>query len=96
MILFFWELISHFIQLVYYNREMVLYLHGFMYYLKAKVKQIYNNNNNSYKTIAVAMTDFLSCLVIINYLSECMSKMLKPSLFPDRYTKVFSRHKSIY
>ena len=52
---------SHFMQLVYYHREM-LYLHDFTY-LKAKLKYIYynnNNNNNLYKTIAVLMTDFLS------------------------------------
>ena len=34
---------------------MVIYLHDFMYYHKAKVKYTYHNNN-SYKTIAVAMT----------------------------------------
>ena len=39
---------------------MILYLHDFMYYIKAKLKKICDNNNNPYKTIAVVMADFVS------------------------------------
>ena len=52
-----------------------------MYYIKAKLKKICDNNNNPYKTIAVVMADFVSWLVIINYLSECMPKSLNPDCF---------------